>query len=535
MALLTLAASLAACKSERGKPRARTSATHADAGARGAHPVRIPSNEPRYLNPLIEPRFVVANALLFEGLVAFDAKLQPVPALAESWKVSDDRRTLTFTLRAGVLWHDGTPFTSADVAFTYQTIRATPAAASWQSYMSAVESLTTPDDRTVVVTYVAPFAPALASWSVAILPRHAYVVAGATGGDAGALDLAASKARIEPIGTGPYKFGRWSPGQSMTLEVNSRWWHGPVSLGPIELVFGTADSDVIAALRRGDVDIARVGDVDAWLEATQQPGFLDELETSEVVEPRIRLIAWNTQRPTLTDKRVRKALTMALDRPRVIADVLLGQAQAISAPLFPTMFGYDSSVAPLPFDPAGARKVLDAAAPVRAGKRFNLEVIAVDSLAGAGTDRMAAIFAKDLAALGITFELTVLPRKEYYDRIERRDYDGVYFGWLPDLSDPDPAALLHSSQAAAGANYAAYSNPAVDKLVEDARTTLDRDARKKLYEQLQRLLIDELPYTPLYAPFGHYAWNRRLRGVNPRDVAPLATVPGIAGWSLAGG
>jgi peptide/nickel transport system substrate-binding protein len=195
------------------------------------------------------------------------------------------------------------------------------------------------------------------------------------------------------------------------------------------------------------------------------------------------------------------------------------------------MFGHDPSLAPLPFDLAAARRLLAEAAPAGPdGVRLRLEVLAPDSLRGPATDGMFAIFRRDLASVGVELKLTVLPAADYYARVARRDYDAVYFGWLPDIPDPDPAALVHSSQAQAGANYAALASPEVDALVERARRTIDRDARKALYGELARLLVAEMPYTPLFAPVGRYAWTRRLHGVTPRDVGPQAPLPSVAAW-----
>jgi peptide/nickel transport system substrate-binding protein len=297
-------------------------------------------------------------------------------------------------------------------------------------------------------------------------------------------------------------------------------------------VFGLGEADVLDALQRGQLDWARLPDVETWLSVGQTSDFREQFEATDLVESRIRLLAWNTQRAPLDDKRVRKALTYALDRSRVVSDVLFGQANVIATPMFPTMFAHDPSVAPLPFDLEAARKLLDEAAPLKKDKRFSLEVITIDSFRGAATDGMAAIFARDLATLGIDFKLTILPKDAYYQRIGQRDYDGVYFGWLPDIPDPDPAALLHSSQAQSGANYAAYSSPEVDRLVEEARRTVDRGQRRKLYLQLQQVLAEEMPYAPLYTPYGHYAWSRRLHGVTARDVGPQAPIPGVAAWWL---
>jgi peptide/nickel transport system substrate-binding protein len=520
---VTLSFALAACISAKNDGKANKDAGAGSGGPQRGGMIKMPSNEPKYLNPILEPRFVVANALIFEGLVGLDAKVEPVKRLADSWTFSDDGRTLTFKLRGDVKWHDSKPFTSADVLFTYEAIKATTAASSWKAYLSIVQSVTAPDDATVVVTYTEPDARALTTWTLPILPKHVF---------GGTTDLTSAQANMSPIGTGPFKYVRWEPGKRIYLEANKEWWHKQPHLDGVELVFNVAEADALDALERGQLDWSRINDVDSWLRDAQTSEFRDGFEASEVVESRIRLIAWNTQRAPLDDKRVRKAMTHALDRGRVISDVLFGQAQPLSAPLFPNMFGYDTSLAPAPFDLEAARKLLDEVIPAKDDQRFAVEVIAVDSLRGPATDAMAAIFRSDLATLGIDFKLTILGSKDYYERIGRRDYDAVYFGWLPDIADPDPSALLDSSQAQTGANYAAYANPAIDKLLADARRTVDRDKRKALYEELQKLLAEEEPYTPLYAPFGRYAWSRKLHGVTPRDVGPMAPLPGVAGWWL---
>ncbi|MCA9676919.1 MAG: hypothetical protein KC464_17930 [Myxococcales bacterium] len=527
--LVGLAVPSAGCKSS-DKPDPLTDPVKKPQEGKGPHRggmVRLATNEPKFVNPVLEPRFTLANELIFEGLVGLDAKLEPVKRLAESWEISPDGKTITFKLRDGVLWHDGEKFTSADVAFTFEAIRATPAASTWRAYMAPVQSLATPDERTVVVTYAEPYAPALVTWTVGILPKHLFVDK-----DGAPIDITTAQANTEPVGTGPFKLSRWELGKRMYLEANERWWYRKPNLDGVELVFGVGEADALEELRHGRLDLARIGDVQQWMTVGMTGEFRDDFEASEAVESRIRLLAWNTQRTPFDKAEVRKALTLALDRKRVIEDVLLGQAQALSAPLFPNMFGYDPSVAPLPYDPAAAKTLLDAAAPLKGGKRFSVDVISVESLKGPTADGMAAIFRHDLEQVGVDFKLTFLPAKEYYERIAKRDYDGVYFGWLPDIPDPDPSALLHSSQAKLGANYAAYANPDVDILVEQARRTLDRDERRKAYEGLQRILADELPYTPLFAPYGHYAWSRTLHGVNPRDVTPQAPLPGIAAWWL---
>lgn len=527
LAAWVLVLALPACT--RGdEPARRTDETPRPAPLYGPQPgghLRLPSSEPRYLNPVLETRFERANMLIFEGLVGLDSRLEPVPRLATKWERSSDGKIVTFTLRPNVTWHDGTPFTAQDVAFTFQAIRETEGASPWKAYMASVDSLSTPDAHTVVVTYREPYAPALTAWTVGIVPKHIH--------DGG--ELTKSPGNREPVGTGPYKLSRWEPGKRILLQANGAWWYGRPYIDSIELVLDVPAERMVESLVDGQLDVASIEVLDDWSNRVQAPEFRDKFEASDVIESRFRSIAWNVQRPVLADKRVRRALTHALNRGRVIDDVLLGQARSMSAPFFPNMFGADPSIAPYPFDLDRAVKLLDEAghpAKPRA-PRFSLDVIALESQRSVVTDSTMGIFRNDLRAIGVELTFTYLPAGEYFDRITVRDFDAAYFGWLPDIPDPDPFALLHSTMIAAGTNYAGYANPDVDRLLEDARAATARDERKALYHQLHRILHDELPYTTLYAPYGHYAWSRRVRGVSPHDIGAQPRFPGVARWWIA--
>ncbi|MCG8423517.1 MAG: ABC transporter substrate-binding protein [Proteobacteria bacterium] len=495
----------------------------------GGH-VRLRSPEPRYLNPVLQGQFDRANLLIYEGLVALDARLDPIPRLASKLDLSPDGKTLTFTLRTDVKWHDGEPFTSKDVAFTFKAIRETQVSTLWKAYMSSVESLETPDDNTVVVKYKQPYGPALNAWTVGILPQHLF----------SGQSLVRSKYNQDAVGTGPYKLARWEKGQRIVLQANRNWWYkeGDKKLpyiDSVELLFNISAKDTVEALANDQVDFAEIVDIDDWTNRVQSADFRSDFEASDVSEAQFRAIAWNGKKPLFADKRVRKALTHALNRGRVIDDVLLSYARPLSVPFFPTMYGADPSIAPWPFDLDKATKLLDEAGhPAKKGNpRFAIDMIALKSQEHTVTHASIGIFRNDLRAIGVELKMTHLDSGEFFDRIIMGKYDAVYFGWLPDISDPDPYGLLHSTMIGAGHNYAAYSNPVVDKLLDNARATTNRDERKAMYHKLHRILHDDIPYTTLYAPLAHYAWSRRLRGVNPYDVGAQARFPGLPRWWIS--
>jgi peptide/nickel transport system substrate-binding protein len=487
----------------------------------------LPSNEPLYLNPLIETRFTRANELIFEGMVGLSSSLEPVPVLAESWSRSQDGRSITFKLRKGVKWHDGKPFTSKDVAFTFKTIQAIGKAANaqvqslWPSYFTRVAKLDTPDPHTVVVTYSKSYAPALIAWTVGILPAHVY----------GTGPIEQSRGNREPVGTGPFRLARWIEGKRMLFEANQGWWNGRPNLDSVELRLDVGD-DQLTELKNGKLDFAEVPDVEAWSSEVQLPDFRADFEVATVVGSLYRAIGWNTQKKPFDDKRVRLALTLALNRSRVIEDVYLNQAQAMSAPFFPNMVGADPSIAPHPFDLDRAVKLLDESG-YKAGPngRFPLEIVASTSQRTPTIEEMFAIFRRDLSAIGIEMKVEYLSPKDYNARQILRDYDAVFFGWFPDIPDPDPSTLLSTAQIRAGRqNVAGYSDPEADRLLEAAVSTGNRDERKALYYKLHAKLHADLPYTVLYAPYSHFAWSRRVHGVHPEDVGPQPRFPGVSGW-----
>jgi peptide/nickel transport system substrate-binding protein len=530
---LTLALGAAACARKKDDDKKDGTAGKvgegaAAAGERGHKPRQgghlvLPAgsgpSEPRYLNPILETRFTRANALIFEGLVGLSSALEPVPVLAESWQSSADGKKLTFKLRSGVKWQDGKPFTSKDVQFTFQAIRDTTAPTLWKTYFAAVEKLETPDDQTVVVTYSRPYAPALIAWTVGIIPAHVY----------GGGQLTESKGNQAPVGTGPFRLARWEPGKSLLFEANRGWWNGRPNLDQVTLRVDV--DDPLKALRAGEVDFTQVPDVAVWSTEAQVPDFRADFEVATSHGSLFRTLGWNLQKPPFDDKKVRLALTLALNRSRIIEDVFLNQAQAMSAPLYPNMIGSDPSIAPHPFDLGKAAVLLDEAGH-KAGPsgRFAVQVITVASQKTATTEEMFAIFRRDYAAIGIDLKVEYLSPKDFEARVVMRDFDAVYFGWFPDIPDPDPSALLHSSQIKVGQNFAGYADPDVDKLLESAVATSNRDERKALYQKLHAKLAADLPYTVLYAPYSHFAWSRRVHGVSPDDIGPQPRFPGIAGW-----
>ena len=531
-ALLAAALCAGACGDK--KDSAGPTAKGTEASATGARPAPtgpvtggylvLPSLEPPSLNPVVQATYDEATPLIFEGLVGLDARLEPRERLAAKWAQSPDGKTLIFHLRPGVTWHDGKPFGADDVVFTVEQIRSAKVPSNWSGYLASVDKVEAVDPLTVKVTYKEPYGPALATWTFGIIPKHLFA----------GKDLSTTDANQAPIGTGPFKFVRWTPKKSIVLEANAAWWDGRPYLDKIEIVFDAAP-DELAALRAGRLDFAEITRPDDWSGEAETPEFREKYEVTEVEETSFFVVAWNCQRKPFSDRRVRVALAHALDRPRVIEDVLNGAGHALSGPFYPTMWGADPAIAPWPHDPAKAAAGLDEAGlrPRGTGARFTVELIVLEARRGAPFDEMMAVFRADLGAVGVDLKVTYLSPADFVARLTRHDFDAAFYQWIPDIADPDPYVLLHSTQAKNGANYAGWANAEADKLLDAGHRSADRADRKKVYQALHAIVHAEEPYTFLYVPHAHYAWNRRVHQVNPNDVTGLPRFPGVARWWVA--
>jgi peptide/nickel transport system substrate-binding protein len=521
--VLTWSLCVGACSSPTGeKPQAAGDAgAGKTSGPRKGGFLVIPSSEPRTINPVLQSAFDLATPLMFEGLVGLDSKADPTHVLAESWDQPDDH-TLVFHLRKGVTWHDGQAFSSADVLFTIDAIRHSNGASLWEAYLAPVDKVEASDANTVKVTFKDVYGPDLLSFTFGILPKHLYE----------GQDLAKAPANVNPVGTGPFKLSRWSPKQSIMLDANKNYWNGRPNVDQVELRFDVKAQDHLKELQAGHLDFAEIVVPSQWSGELRTPEFLERFETGSLDEHILTMIAWNCQKKPFDDKRVRVALTMALNRPRVIEEVLYGSARPLSGPFFASSWGADPNIAPWPFDVAKAAAALDDAGLKKpaTGPRFSVELVVQDEYRGSPYDEMLAIFRNDLDAAGVELKILYLPRNEVVDRLILHNFDAVLFRFSADIADPDPYALLHSSQVNGGENYAAWVSADADKLLEQGRKTHDRAKRKEAYAGLHKIVHDEEPYTFLFEPQSVYAWSRRVHDVSAVDLSALPRWPGVARW-----
>ncbi|HXI02221.1 MAG TPA: ABC transporter substrate-binding protein [Candidatus Saccharimonadales bacterium] len=493
-----------------GTPRPETGGEMVIAGAA----------EPQDLNCLraADSPSVSLCRIISGTLLDYDKDLRIVPRLARSFEASPDGLTITFHLRDDVRWHDGKPFTSRDVVYTVGKIRDPESAirGNLPALFGPIESVEAPDDTTVVVRYREPYALAYQAWTRAfIMPAHLPFGAGEE-----------TPLSRNPVGTGPFRFVRWEPGVQIVMEANPGYFDGRPHLDRLIYRVVPDRHSIVVGLETGDLDVAGLNPLEAPPPDPSLP-----FEIIHYPAPMLDFILWNTrEKPGLfVDARVRRAFSLAFDRKGYIDHVTEGQDIPAVSTFLPTVWAHDPNIAPLPYDPAAAARLL-----AEAGWKDRDGDGILDTPAGPASftllfysglpvaEKIATLVKESLEPLGVRVGLQGLDFPSLRERVRGHSFDAAVYRWTMDV-DPDPYDFFHSSQAESGQNYGGYSNPEVDRLSEEGRRTLDLAGRAAIYHDLEKILREEQPYTFISHPTTALAVSRRLRGI---EVGPR----GFWGW-----
>lgn len=459
--------------------------------------------EPTNLIPFLasDSASAAVSQYLFNGLVKYDDDLDLTGDLAESWDISPDGLVITFHLRKNVLWHDGVPFTAADVVFTYERIIDPKVPTPYGAKFDRVQSVEAKDRYTVIVKYREPYAPGLASWAMGIVPKHAL----------SREDLAKTAFARSPVGTGPYLLERWVPGQMLVLTANRGYFEGRPNIDRIVARVMPDASTVFLELQAQDLDTA---DLTPLQHARQidTPFFKKHFRDYRWDGFQYTYLAYNLAHPLFKDARVRRAVGLAIDRQAIIDTVLLGRGRLTSGPFIPGHWAYNEQV-PVPRrDIVEAKKLLQ-----EAGYDGRIHKLSFTVLTNSGNDtrRMVCeVVQRSLAEAGVemrirTVEWGVL-LKEF---IHPKRFEAVLMGWNLPL-DPDSYDIFHSSRTGPGHfNFVSYRNADVDALLEQARGEFDRTKRAEYSKKIHKLIAADEPYSFLYAPESLALLHRRFENV----------------------
>ncbi|WP_438316252.1 glutathione ABC transporter substrate-binding protein [Sporosarcina sp. FA9] len=426
----------------------------------------------------------VVQANIFETLVNRDDDNNIIEGLAESWEAIDDT-TYEFKLRQNVKFHDGEPFTADAVKANLDRIRDPEVASPRYFLFEMITDVAVVDDHTVRITTEYPFAPLLAHLSHngggMVSPKSIEADYAAITGEV----KAGSVITEEPVGTGYFKFDKWTPGSEIKLVKNDEYWGDKVHVDSVTFKVIPESATRNADLERGFVHIAD----------PVQPVEVDGINNSEhasvnqKASSSLSYIGFNTEKKPFDDPKVRLAISMMVNKEEIIEGVYDGFGIPAKGPLAPGIFGFNDDAKPTEYNVEEAKKLL---AEAGLADGFKTKLWTNDNPQRMDT---AIILQDSLKQLNIEVEIEVMEFGAYLEKTAEGEHDMFILGWSNPTGDADYGmyALFHSSQKGNPGNRSFYENPEVDKLLEQGRRESNPDERLKLYNKIQEYLIEDAP------------------------------------------
>ncbi len=455
--------------------------------------------EPRYVNPVLVSNDADRDLvrLIYSSLTKYDEKGNLVGDLAESFNVSEDGLAYTFTLKDAT-WHDGQPVIADDVIFTIQAAQNSDYNSPQRINWSNVETEKI-DNKTLKLTLKNKYAQFLNNTTIGILPKHIWQ-------DVKPINFRLSDLNLEPIGSGPYKFSQYENDslgkiEEYELEAYKEYYEGRPYIGKIELKFYPTESELIAAYNRGDV--SNIGNISA--QNLNRLKFQQRLDVKRIKFPRYFTVFFNPDKSeTLSEMGIRQALNYATDKTTIIKEVIDGEALLVKSPIIPVVLGGIDNVDPYIYNPDQARELM---------RESEAELsITLTTSEWPEFVIVANMLKEQWEAVGFTVELQIADITTMQQIIKDRSYEALLFGEVLTI-DPDPFSFWHSSQKKSpGLNLAVYDNLEADRLLEEARSTLDPIKRMTSYDDFQKVVMDDAPAIFLYSPLYIYPQDNDIQG-----------------------
>ncbi|RCX17121.1 peptide/nickel transport system substrate-binding protein [Anaerobacterium chartisolvens] len=478
--------------------------------------VNLFTTKPDSLNPILTKNIFVQNftGFIFDGMVRLDENQRPTPALCDTWSVSDDGLIWTFHVRENAMWHNNVSLTAEDIKFTFDVIQNSRSESVYRDNISNIAVYTAVDRNSFRIFLKAPdyFIPERMTFP--IVPAGYY-----QGED---VFVKTSDKNMLPVGTGPYKFIKSQRTDGYRLISNDLWWGLREDknsglqipyINEIDINIYDSPKDEFVAFQEGNIDIA-VADRGDFSKYSGRP----DITTRKYQSRDFEFIAFNLDNPALKDKAVRQAIALATDKARIINDVIPGQAVAAELPVNPNAWIFDNPVSYLP-DKSKARDILmqngwkqSAAGMYKSidGKRVTLNFTIIVNEFNEIRYRAAVKLGEQLREAGINIEVKRIDWDEEFRLIKSRKFDMVFLGCrissVPDIS------FMYASLQTGGMNIANYKNPLVDACLERIITNGDEKVRREAFNEMHKVLSDEIPYMGMYFYNNAVLYNRKIRG-----------------------
>lgn len=469
--------------------------------------------EPSNLIPYLASDSASAEVagLLYTSPLEYDKNFNIIKCAAEEWEVSEDGTFMRFKLKEGLVWQDGHPLTADDVTFTYNLMIDPKTPTAYAADFLNVKEYRQTGPLSFEVRYDAPYARAAITWMHPILPRHVLEHE----------NIASTRYARNPIGAGPFKLKSWEPGSRIVLEANERYFKGRPYLDEVIYRIIPDTTTMFLEARAGRLDFVGLSP-QQYLRQTGGEWWETHWNKYKYLASGYTFLGLNQKSPFFQDRRVRQALSCAVDRQGIIKGALLGMGEAAFGPYKPGTWVYNTSLKPYDYDPERARRLLAEAGWLpgkdgvleKDGLRFEFTI-----LVNQGNNeriKVAVILQQMFRAVGVKVSIRTVEWAAFLKEfVDTRKFDALILAWNI-LDDPDIFDVWHSSAAAGnGLNFVGFCNEEVDRLLERGRASADRAERKRLYDRFQQILHEEQPYLFLYVPYSLPMVQSRFRGIEP--------------------
>ncbi len=461
------------------------------------------SGYPARLNPILATDSVSSSLTdwIFDGLLRYDKEGEIIGDIAKSWHFEDEK-TLIFTLRRDRTWHDGEPVTAHDVVFTYETIVSDRVFTPYASNFRMVDQVEAIDDYTVRVVHTASYFKALETWLGSLIPKHIL---------ADDPDLMTSDFNRRPVGNSYFRLEELSLSSNLELLAYRDFQPRPPHIDRV--VFSYVQDPSVEFLKLKSRQI-HIGNLEAMqVERQLDSGFEKDYRIIEYPAFNYNYLGFNLRLEKFQDERVRQALNYAIDRQELIDILFFGRARVSHGPILEGALGFNEAVRTPDRDLKKARALL-AEAGYTADNPLRFEIATNSN----NPIRVyaAQIMQHQLAQAGVQVRLRVMEWQAFLNQVvHAREFETVLLAWSVPLM-PDPFTIWHSSMDKKGGfNFVGYASDRVDAIIEEAQSTVDRDALDQLFQRYHAEVVNDLPYLFLYSPNAISAVSRQLTPIEP--------------------
>ncbi|MDQ6961843.1 MAG: peptide-binding protein [Mariprofundaceae bacterium] len=462
------------------------------------------------------------SSFLYLPLLEYDRNLNMKNKLSTAWHISDDNLSIRFELRKDISWSDGQAFSSADCAFTLKLIQDPYTQSPYRSDYEKITSFETPDPYTFIVHYKEPYSPALSSWaSLAILPKHIFLHEKI---------MKTSLGRHPKATLGPYFLKKWRAQQQITLQANPHYFDGNIWLSNRIVRVIPDQATQFLELSAGHLDMMGITPHQQDFIVPRRPKLQEDYQIFKSLGFNYTYMGFNLTHPLFKDKKVRQAITYAINRKEIVQGVLLGQGKVIATPYKPGTYWVNQQLKPRSYQPELAKKLLAEAGWKdhdhdgfldKDGQDFSFTILTNNG--NKPRSDTATIIQYRLKKIGIHVKIRLVEWSAFIANfINKRKFEAVILGWSMS-PEPDQFSIWHSSQMDERQfNFLSYQNKVVDEALTQATKTFDLKERKQWYDLMQKEIYQDAPMVFLYAPYSLTLIHKRIQGIDSEAAAGIS-------------